>query len=329
MKPARTIPLIFLLTTALLAGCISGDDAPVDDSDDDEPQSQEGLGTVSGTVLTIHLEPIESSHVALVQDDEEVVSTETDANGDYVIRNVEPGQYRLHVTAIFCCKEHVGVIQVKADEVTNEDIQLEVYSDDDMERPRVEQFEWRGFLACTARWPNPEGPHHGEDVMGIPLGVTGANACGLVDIVGEISGLGNLTDDDFLRTFTVQPGLKTVLGAMEWQAPGASMGDQLTLYLEVEGRPNQAPRYASATGHAPLEFRVDAGYVEENYEEEDDDGTNIHQYDFNNLNGPQDLMYRVFAGGDANLVYQQQFTVYWELHYWHPADEDRSALPDG
>lgn len=316
----RTLTVGFLVLSALLAGCLQGDDTDlVDDGDSDV--SAQGLGTVRGTIITVNLEPVEGATIQLVKDSDLVADSATDAQGDFRITDVEPGDYRLQVTSP-CCRENVRPVTVVADDVVSVNLQMELFSDDDLERPRVERHEWTGFLACTLSFYNPPGPHHGENVGGVPLGVSGVNACGLVEIVAE-----GATDDDFLRVFEIQRGLKTIVGGMEWRAPGASLGDELSISMEINGRPNQAPRYTSAVGESPVEFRAEAGFVEETYDEEID-GHNIHQYDFNNVEGPLELMYRIFASGDANFVYQQQVTVHWDLYYWEEAPEDATALPD-
>lgn len=91
---------------------------------------------------------------------------------------------------------------------------------------------------------------------------------------------------------------------------GCRRGDELSLLMEVSGRPNLDPLYTRQEGHSPLEWRVESGYVEENYDEEDDEGHNLHQYEFNNVEDSVELMYRIFAGGTVNLVYQ---AIHWVL----------------
>jgi hypothetical protein len=320
----RCLTVALLIMSALFAGCLGGDDLASDDDTIDE--RQEGTGTVTGSIFTLDLQPINNAQVRLVQGEHIASEGTTDPQGRYTLRNVEPGEYRLQVSAA-CCRENVRVINVVEDETTTADLQLEPWTEDDLQIPRVERYEWTGFLACTLRFFNPPGPHHDMDVDGIPLGVSGVNVCGLVEIVPAILGEDPITDDDFLHVFEAGPGLKTVVGGMEWRAPGAALGDELAITMEVNGRPNQAPRYASTVGHSPLEFRADAGHVVENYEEEIDDH-NIHQYEFDNLEDNLELMFRIFAGGMMNIVYQQQFTVYYDLYYWEPAPEDATALPD-
>lgn len=178
--------------------------------------------------------------------------------------------------------------------------------DDDkpVEEPYVVSMQWDGVVACTATWPT-----------GGLLPYSGANACGVVEIVAP-----GTTGDDFLHRWTIQEDLQTVVGAMVWESE--LMPTELQLYMEVDGRSNLEPRYVAEEGASPLQWRVDAGDVEENYP------SSVHQYDFNNVEGSLDLMYRVFAGGDLNVVVQQPFTVHWDLYYGEPAPEDASALPE-
>ncbi len=320
MKSTHPLAIIVLLSVSLLSGCISGDDEP--QTDDPEEIPSQGLGTVTGSIFTVNLDAVENARIQLVQDGEGVDEAMTDKNGAYTIRNVEPGDYRMQISAA-CCPEQVRPVTVVADDVVNEDVQLEVYSSDDLQEPRVERLDWTGFLACTLRFTNPEGPHHDVNVLGVPGGVSGVNACGVVEIGAE-----NATGDDFLKVWEASPGLKSVVGALSWDAPGAALGDQLSITMEVGGRPNLEPRYVNEEGYSPVEFRADAGDVVAEFDEEDDEGHDIHQYDFDNLESDVELMFRIFAGGDLNVVYQQQFTVYWDLYYWEEAPEGASALPD-
>ncbi len=298
--PHRAAILLFVVS--LLAGCIGGDDPP--ETTDPNEDASEGLGTISGKILTVNLDAVTNGRVQLAKDKEGVASTTTDEDGRYQINNVEPGDYRLQASGA-CCKENVKRISVAEDEEVSVDMQLEPFSSDDLQEPRVERHEWTGFLACTVR-------------AGL-----GANVCGIVEIAAE-----NATDDDFLHAWKIGPGLETVVGGMVWEAPGASLGDELVILMEVFERSNAAPEYTRKDGPSPQEFRVESGFVEDNYDEENDDGHNIHQYDFKNVEEELELQYRIFAGGDVNLVYQQQFTVHWQLYYWEAAPEDASALPD-
>lgn len=308
MRVAGKLLVTLMFMAALLAGCVTGDDVEAPGEEDDVPVEQ-GMGSIRGTILTVNLDSVEGAQVRLVQDDEPVTQTSTDADGSYRIDNVEPGDYRLQVTAV-CCRENVAMVAVMEGETTTADLQLEPWTDDDLERPRIERYEWTGFLSCTVR------------------AVAGADVCAIIEIAGNEVGHENATDNDFLYVWEIRRGLKTVVGGMQWQAPGASLGDELALLMEVADRPNAPPLYTRQDGPSPLEWRVEAGYVEANFDEEDGSGHNIHQYDFNNIEDSQELMYRIFAGGLVNVVYQQQFTVYWDLYYWAPAPPGASALPD-
>lgn len=302
----RNLAVASLFVVALFAGCLSGEDVETDEENGDGAEPQEGLGSIRGTIVTINLEPIEEARVQLVKDSELVAEATTDAQGEYKINNIEPGDYRFQVTAP-CCREYAQGVEVKEDELGSVSAQLDPFTEDDLQLGRVEKLEWTGFLACTLRWPT-----------GGVVPYSGVNACGAAEIVAP-----GATDDDFLHVWEIQEGLKSVVGGMSWRAPGAALGDELALYMEVNGRPNQQPRYTYVEGQSPLEWRVDAGWVVENVENED-----LHRYDFNNIEGTEELMFRIFAGGDVNVVYQQQFTAYWDLYYWEAAPEGATSLPD-
>lgn len=282
------------LAASLVAGCIGGDDVdPAAENEEDRPQ--EGLGTLSGTIVTTSLDPVENARVNLVAETDLVAEGATDEDGRYTINNIEPGEYRVQVTAP-CCREHAQGVSITEDERVEVNVQLEPFSSDDLQQPYVEQFDWTGFLACNVR------------------ASAGANVCSLA---GDPSG-----DDDFIHYWDIREGVQSVVTGMVWDSPGASLGDELVLIFEVSGRSNSNPTYDRGDGTSPLEIRADAGDVIANYNED------IHQYDFENVEGSLELQYRVFAGGTVNIVYQQQFTVYWDVYYWEAAPEGATAVPD-
>lgn len=303
VKPARPLTIALLFLTAVLAGCLGGDDAPPGD-DGTDLLSEQGKGTVTGRILTVHLDPVKSGQVRLVQDNEIAAEATTRDDGSYTITNVEPGAYRLQVSAA-CCRENVRSVTVEADKTVEMDLQLELYSSDDLKQPRVERYDWTGFLVCSVATP-----------------AILISACSAVDLVMQELGEDNVTDDEFIHPFSVKPGLRSMVVGMEWRAPGAALGDELSIVVERNGHPDEAPEYAWAYGQSPVEFRVDAGDIESRYGDEQD------QYDFKNIEDDLDLWFRIFSWGDVNLVYQQQFTVYYDLYYWEEAPEGASALPD-
>lgn len=278
-----------------MAGCIGGDDVEPASGDEDQNGPEEGLGSLTGTVVTTSLEPVENARVNLVADGELATEGSTDEEGQYSVNNIEPGEYRVQITAP-CCREHAQGISIEEDETAEVNVQLEPFSSDDLQQPYVEQFEWTGFLACNLR------------------AGAGANVCSLA---GDPSG-----DDDFIHYWEIREGVQSVVTGMVWDSPGASLGDELVLIFEVSGRSNSDPTYDRGDGPSPLEIRADAGDVIAEYDEE------IHEYDFENVEDSLELQYRVFAGGTLNVVYQQQFTVYWDVYYWEAAPEDASAVPD-
>lgn len=308
----RVLVVVVLLSAGLLTGCFGAEDPPPQD-DPGAPQeevSQEGFGTLKGTILTTDIEPVEDARVQVVEDTSVIAETTTPESGKYTITNIPPGHYRLHITSS-CCKEHAQGVTIVEDEAVEVSVQLEPFSADDLQEGYVEQYEWTGFLECSVAYAGDE-----------------LNVCGIAWIIPRLLGI-NETDDDFLHRWEVRPGVESVVGGMSWSNPAPASGDELSLFFEVSGMPNNGedspdadPSYARVNGASPLEFRADAGELVEYYDEE------AHAYDFQNLEEELEVMFRVFASGDANVVYQQQFTVYWDVYYWEGAPEDATALPD-
>lgn len=172
-----------------------------------------------------------------------------------------------------------------------------------VEEPYVVHKQWRGHLACTVQTP-----------------ATGVNTCGFLE--NTVPGS---TTDAFRHEWSINEDLQTVVGAFVWDSDeaAAAVEDELHLLMEVAGRSNAPPTYAEIAGASPLTFRVDAGHVEENY------GEPLHGFDFNNVNGSLDLMFRVFAVGELNAVVSQSFHVYWDIYYGEAAPENATALPVG
>lgn len=296
-----------LVGSLLLSGCISplGELESIDGSDDLVPA--EGYSTLTGFVITRALEPIASAEVLIHNESGLVATDKTTPDGRFLIKNLEPGDLNVQIVAD-CCKQSVERINLGPGEILDFMMQLDVLTQNDLQVPYVEQLEWTGFLSCTFRW---------IDVPPVPSGI---NLCHVVDGVGGIAGHENITDDDFMHYWTVRPGLKSVVGGMTWQSPGAALGDKLEIFMEPKDAPDM--RYTRASGASPVEWRVDEGDILTDHEEE------FHEHDFSNITEAEDIRYRVFAAGDLNVVYQQKFTVYWDLYYWEEATPGATALPE-
>lgn len=299
---------VMALTAALLvSGCIGIQSKPDTSSHTTDLTPDPGHGSLSGLVVTEALEPLTGAEVRILNESGLITQAETDHNGQFEIKNLQPGSLIVQVAAN-CCRESSERLILDKEDILKFTIQLSRLTKDELQIPYVEKMEWNGFLSCTARW---------IDISPLP---SGYNICGLVDGIGDLLVQDSITDDDFMVNWTVRPGLKSIVGGMTWQNPAMAMGDELEISLEPDHE--RMPVYARASGSSPLEWRVDEGDILATYSEE------FEEYDFSNLTEETILRYRVFAAGDLNVVYQQKFTVYWDLYYWAPAPPAATVLPD-
>lgn len=291
-------PLVFLVVLAMsavtFAGCIGTDDAPQNDDDVKE------TGTVQGKVLTLELEPVEDAVVSLKREgmaDQEAV---TAADGAYTVQDVPPGKYKVQV-ASSCCGAAVRTLDVEAGELTQADFQVSRLTADDLKQPYRVSDAWEGFISCGVKTP----------VVGVAL-------CGIPGIFHE-----SLEDpnEDFLLTFNVTKGIKTLVVGMEWNAGGGGFtGDQFWLTVDDPGCGVKecTYRYASENGGSPLVMRIDNDDITE------------PEWTWDAITGDEErtIRMRVFAGGDTSVVYQQPFKIYYEAFYWEEAPERYDVLPD-
>ncbi len=278
-----------LLTTGLLAGCLGGDDEPARGGDDADDEAN--TGTVKGRVLTLDLNEVENARVALVEDNELLEEVRSDAEGHYEIKNVEAGTYLLQVSAV-CCKQHVRSVQVEAGQTVPADVQLERFTADDLKEPVVKEFEWTGFMAC-----------------GFVTLILAGDACEDVD-----------EESNRTNGFEIEPGLESLTATLVWGSPGLA-GDRLQYGLArdpCDGATCSTPGdyYGYNSGESPVELRIDAGEGNGDQSWEDiEETTNVQL--------------RVFPEFDnVNVFYQQEFTVYYHLHYHQKAPEDYDPSPD-
>lgn len=278
-----------LLFLSLLAGCIGGDDAlDIEDQDNDDLSGD--TGSLKGKVLTVDLRELPGARVALIADGELVKEGTTDENGNYVLRGIEPGQYRLQVSAV-CCREHVRAVNIEAGKEAVADIQLEPFTDADLQTPFMEPYEWNGFLSCA---------------LGSPA------------LVIALCSAAEDPNDDFIHFFDIQYGVRTIVLGMEWDAAGGVLGNELQIILENEGcgLGSCSHEYGRAEGTSPL-------FVLAN-------GPDSGDWAFSEID-PGDtrpLQIRVFPAFSANLYYQQPFTVHYHVFYHAQAPEGYDPLPD-
>lgn len=282
----------FSLIAMVLAGCLGGEDdleGNTDDGANGEPE--EGTGNIAGRVLTEDLDEVANANVALVADGELVAEARSQEDGGYEVRNVEPGQYRLQVTAP-CCREFVQGVEVVEGETTRLDVQLARFTADDLRQPYVQEFEWNGFMAC-----------------GYVAYVLAGDACDTFD-----------DQSDRTHPFEIEPGIETLTAGLTWGSPGVA-GDRLQYGFArdpCEGATCTTPTdyYGFNSGESPVLLRTDAG--------SENGGQSMA-----GIEEPIEVQMRVFPEFyNVNVFYQQEFTVFYQLHYHAPAPEDYNPLPD-
>jgi hypothetical protein len=115
-------------------------------------------------------------------------------------------------------------------------------------------------------------------------------------------------NQDNVRAFALKPGAITILAALVWEPSTPDTDQTLRLWLE-HGEETLADR----TGDSPLILRFDG---EPDVLSELENGTL-----------PTSLSFRVWPGGEVNVVYQQPFTLYYRIHYVEAAAANDTALP--
>lgn len=241
MRGVSPIAFTLILLATVLAGCL-GDDDPDGGTTDDGSMVTDDLGAVSGRVLTVDLDEVEGANVQLVLDSQLVAETRTGSDGHYTLSEVEPGDYRLQVTAP-CCRESVQGIQVTAGEVVNVDVQMVLFSSADLRQPHVDEFVWEGFLGCGVGTP------------AITL-----SACEDVD-----------PNDEPMHLWEIKEGLEAISIGMTWDPAGGLVGEQLILFVENRGCTSTCDKeYARVGGESPIVFTVESPDDEWSFENVED-----------------------------------------------------------
>lgn len=290
-----------LVLSAALGGCLDAED---DDSLQTGGEGQEGegptgggdetqddlKGAIRGQVVDEGFAPIAGADVELLQGDELLVDTLSLENGSYAFQGLEPGEYRLKFSDS-CCRQMVRGALVKAGETTTVTVQLEKH------KP-VEGYSvyepWEGFIGCSAVLPeygilfNPEG------------------ACADSD-----------PNNDPVHKFKLEPGLKTIVVGMEWDEETTNPMGDLRIALTKGPGTAQATRFFVIEGPSPLEIVLGP--------DDPDGGENLH---FDKIDEPWDVEFTVTGSSQGSVVYQQPFTVHYELYYNEPASEEASAIPE-
>ncbi len=288
---ALLIPL--LLATSILAGCLGDDDdGPVSNDDGSDPPA-EGTGNIEGRILTASLDEIQNANVALVADGELQAESRTGEDGTYSLSDIEPGDYRLQVTAA-CCREAVQSVEVIEGETLMIDLQLDPFTEADLQEPFAIEDVWSGAMAC-----------------GVAVGQPGLSVSGEMCEFDENS---NTT-----RPVELKEGLKSVTIGVTWDSPG-TLGDEFLVTMRVPECSgglcdvNDSDEvYDYGQGPSPLILQV-----------KDVSGS----LSFEAIEDTRDAVLSVGPAFGTDVYYQQEFTVYYVLHYHEAADEDLNPIPD-
>jgi hypothetical protein len=287
LPPGLAVALILAMA---LAGCLGGekDDAPAN-GDDQDVVTPPGRGEIYGRVVTLDdLMPVVGGLVRLVKDGAAVGESRTDERGDYTLRDIEPGAYRLQVTGT-CCRDHVRQIDVQAGEPMLVNVGLERLPVSIERKPYVDTSgEWEGFINCgVAAGGNPpiypaacqEGGHSTRKI-------------------------------EFLA-----PGVRSITFHLEWNTASEGFGAE-EFQLTAHNLNAKFALIGEVQGSSPLELTIQ------------------------NLGLPDEARFDLFdeagwvgrfavtpVSDEANVVYQQRFTLRYHIHYWDQAPADYSASP--
>lgn len=299
----RHVVVVLGLVLALglpLAGCLDAQEEP-----DPEAEGQDGAqngnggsdpevprGSIRGLVTDAAFNPLEGAGAELLVQGELIEEQETEANGSYVFKGLEPGEYRVKFSAS-CCKDKMRGAIVEAGRVASINVNLEPKRPN---TPYVEELEWEGFIGCSLTVP-------GQGVLFNPEG-----ACAETD-----------ENNDPIQEFVLQPGLATVVVAMEWEQVTTNALDDMQIVMTrgPYAHSNIGNRFFTLDGASPLQAVVGPEGAE--------GGENLY---FDQIDEPWDVRFTVTASESGNFVYQQPFTVYYDLYYWDPAPDGVSALPE-
>jgi hypothetical protein len=285
----RPVLLILALLISVFAGCLGSDDDP--ETDVEDLGDEEGLGSVAGQVYNLDgLAPIRGATVRLVDSDSEVAgNASTGENGGFVIRNVEPGTYRLQASAA-CCRESVSAVTVEADTRSWVNFTLERYAQLRVETPFIDpDGEWEGFISCAiaAQDQNPMFP----------------GPC-LAD-----------ENHNHRRIVFFPPGVRTITMHIEWEPAGGGLGAE-EMAFSISNLNAGLMEIGRVEGTSPLQLQI------QNLDFEDPDDR-LSAFD---EDGWVARLQMQPLSSAADVVFQQSFSVYYHVHYWQAAEPSYTVM---
>lgn len=238
LVPMRAVFIACLMLVLVLAGCLGGDRdlAPEDGNGEGSngAGSGEGLGSVSGEVVTGNLETVLNARIRLIQDDNVAHEAHTDENGKYNITGVQPGEYRIQAFAPHCCETDLRRVHVGPQQDIKMNFMLEIRVPETGSPFMDGLYDSKGWISCSVALPTqsmyPCQPYDDEHKQ---------EAGHVVDMAG----------------------LKTLHVAVVWDSPALATGSELTLsvYNNVGG----SHLIERKTDASPLEIRIDSSGIED------------------------------------------------------------------
>ncbi len=329
--------------TALLAGCLSGDDDPQTDDDGDSKSGPaevtEDTGAISGAVSSELFEPLNGARAELLTMDREATehTATTDSDGEFTISHVEPGEYILFVTRVNFEANQRGVT-VTAGDITNIQFQLTPLPESG---PYADEHDRAGHVTWAVAW-QAEPPAVGCVTIESPVGVTDPKSCGGLRGGGGAAGETRVGPEETPEGWPSNSGtgndfqeadmsdVKTIIVEMTW-TPAGPLGEHFLLDLMCSDMPRgsngaildlEHDCYQEARGGSPLILRFDEEHwLEQGYNHTGTWAARV--FATHGLLGTHGL-----TGIDIGLAYEQSFEIYWTVFHGEPAPEGFSRLPD-
>jgi hypothetical protein len=295
---AYVIATLAILATAFLAGCNSpSEDAATDSGptfDDLGLQATSSTGLIRGVVVDEAVRPIPGARVKL-QGDQPMEAVTTDL-GTFGFDDLEPGTYFMTIgkPGYFDAQQSADVVAGVAEPpIVKVQLAMDVAN-----QPYYENYVFEGFIECSGTFV-----------------AVGYAVCSGPNIVSELTGTDNVTQDDFGVRYALSKKPTWLQSEMVWQSTQA-LGDKMSVMYSWECDTNDGFLCDhGVAGTSPLLLTADAEAIEE---------INHGDYD-------QEIFVRVFnegldetqvgVGGGLGVTLQQRFTVFTHAFYGYEPTE--------